>query len=279
MSQSGDSRIVLVNGRFEDFVGLLPEPMAPTDDEASRTCHKGTGVEAAGLPVHPFEAARYLLEPSLRLAVHRSCETCPNVSVRREVAARIALRRWAGRRVRGPRRGSGAILGRLTQIGVPERERLTLEPELGKVPSPTSVGSVERAATLELSEGKVAPGIGRYPQVGSGAYLAHPSLVRWAAELSAPSGGSDTRRDCLGENCRWKPTRKRSLPGALIRRHCAGAGDHRWRQELDARSHGGRKSYGCAGKKAILLDATGEYHTLATGVGARVPWRRDWSEA
>ncbi|MFN8619856.1 MAG: ATP-binding protein [Chloroflexota bacterium] len=173
--------------------------------------------------------------------------------------------------------GLKAVLGIVVRVGVPERERQSLEPEVSSVPAAHPLASVQLVATIDLATGTTEPGIARYPSVGALAFLAQPALVAWAAD------GSQSRRTKNPIAIRIGSVAGTDIPVViaperLFGRHCAVLG-----------ATGGGKSWTVArlveqvvnvGGKAILLDATGEYHTLgdlATHVAVGVPPQNDGS--
>jgi hypothetical protein len=159
--------------------------------------------------------------------------------------------------------GEFAILGRLIGVKLPERERLTVEPELGTQRVAHPVGTVQLLATLSVKDGSVSGGISAYPRLGSKAYSAHPLLLKWIAESSQRS---DLPEDPLLLELGLLPsatdTAVNLTPECLFGRHCALLG-----------ATGGGKSWtiarlieqtGVQNTKVLLLDATGEFYTLGS---------------
>ncbi len=72
--------------------------------------------------------------------------------------------------------GDTAIFSRIISIRLPERERLTVEPELGATREVHPVGTVQLLTTLRLKDGHITGGISQYPRLGSKIYSAHGSL-------------------------------------------------------------------------------------------------------
>jgi hypothetical protein len=161
--------------------------------------------------------------------------------------------------------GSSGIFGRIVGVKLPERERLTVEPELGSVREAHPVGTVQLLSTVSLKDGKVSGGILEYPRLGSRVYAAHPELVKWIAESVQRSEGAKNE---IALDLATLPaaggTTISVTPERLFGRHCAVLG-----------STGGGKSWTLArlieqatrfNAKIILFDATGEFHTLRESV-------------
>ena len=171
-----------------------------------------------------------------------------------------------------------AVFGRVLDVRLPERERLTVEPSLGSQNELHPVGTIQLLATIDLSEMKAVSGIGRYPRLGGRIYSAHPELVRW---LLADSGRTKDNPHVLNLSFACL-TDDHSVtlgvtPEQVFGRHCAVLG-----------TTGGGKSWTVAklleeaaehNSKLILLDATGEFWKLdheciqhvSIGDGPRLP--------
>ena len=160
--------------------------------------------------------------------------------------------------------GESGIFGRLTSVKLPERDRLSVEQELGYSSEAHPVGAVHLLATISLKTGKVSSGIAQYPRLGSKVYSAHPLLV---TDLAEKSGQSDDESEPpsilikLGVVPDADDAPVHVTPERIFGRHCAVLG-----------STGGGKSWTLArlleevaqhNSKVILLDASGEFHTLA----------------
>tara|TARA_A100001391_G_scaffold116121_1_gene78591 strand:- start:1712 stop:3667 length:1956 start_codon:yes stop_codon:yes gene_type:complete len=155
-----------------------------------------------------------------------------------------------------------AVFGRVLEVRLPERERLSVEPSLGKTAELHPVGSIQMLATVDLAKKTVLSGISRHPRLGSRIYSAHPQLVRWLI--------TDAGRDIQNPHAVSLPlaclTDDHSVtlsitPEQLFGRHCAVLG-----------TTGGGKSWTVArlleqsvkfDSKLILLDATGEFWKLS----------------
>lgn len=157
--------------------------------------------------------------------------------------------------------GDTGVLGRLVNVKLPERERLAVEPGLGNRQETHPIGTIQLLTTISISDSRVTGGIARHPRLGSKVYTAHPDLIKWIAESSKRGT----------QSAPLKQLRIASLPSAsdtsvdlrpeiLFGRHCAVLG-----------ATGSGKSWTVArmveqaaaiGGKLILIDATGEFHTL-----------------
>jgi hypothetical protein len=160
--------------------------------------------------------------------------------------------------------GEFAVLGRLVNVKLPERERLTVEPELGTERTAHPLGTLQLLATLSIRDATVSQGISAYPRLGSRVYSAHPALLKWIAETSHPEGGAAPLVIELGILPATTDTMVNLTPERLFGRHCGLLG-----------ATGGGKSWTIArlveqasksNAKVLLLDATGEFHTLDSGV-------------
>jgi hypothetical protein len=160
--------------------------------------------------------------------------------------------------------GGCAIFGRIVNIRLPERERLTVEPSFGGTKAAHPVGTIQLLSTLSLENAVVRGGISRHPRLGSRIYAAHPRLVTWIAECSGKLPFSENTASLdLATVPAADNTALRIPPERLFGRHCAVVG-----------ATGGGKSWTVARlieqtsklprSKLILLDATGEFHTLTS---------------
>jgi DNA helicase HerA-like ATPase len=157
--------------------------------------------------------------------------------------------------------GDLAILGRILEVKLPEKDRLRVEPEPGEEHEVHPIGVVQLLATIELDKGKVTSGISKYPRLGAMTYSAHPELIKWLVETPDKLTGLDKKVTLqIAEIPRAERTFVKMTPEKLFGRHCAILG-----------STGGGKSWSLArllqeisshNSKAILLDATGEFHTF-----------------
>lgn len=214
------------------------------------------------LPLYPFDPQR---------CIGSVLEVTPN-------SAKINLPKAAapeGQALYGHRMGGGevgefvfiereplAVLGRIVSIRLPERERLTVEPELGKNRDAHPLGMVQLLASVNIMTGEVESGLTQHPRLGSRVFSAHPTLVAWIAEShSRLADKSEVLKLDLAFLPEHGETMVSILPEHLFGRHCAVLG-----------TTGGGKSWTVARlieearrfkSKVILLDATGEYYKLA----------------
>ncbi len=154
----------------------------------------------------------------------------------------------------------GAIFGRI--VGVRLSEDSPPQPAGVNPPSQRSVATIQLLSTIALPDGTVEAGLLRYPWLGSRVYATAPSLLRWIAEASAEGGREKSALLMrLGTMPAAGEMVVRTAPERLFGRHCAVIG-----------ATGGGKSWtlarlmeetaGFPGAKVVLLDATGEFHTL-----------------
>lgn len=161
--------------------------------------------------------------------------------------------------------GAIAVFGRVIHVKLPERERLSVEPELGVTREAHPVGTIQLLTSITLSSGRVTGGISEYPRLGSRVYAAHPLLVKWIAEATQGSGGhAEPLVVSIAHLPSTSDTSVNITPERLFGRHCAVLG-----------ATGGGKSWSLARlieevaghrAKVVLLDATGEFHSLRCSV-------------
>lgn len=150
------------------------------------------------------------------------------------------------------------ILGRIVETKIPDAERLTVEPSLGKFAVTNPIGKIQLLAAVEQRSNKLRRGLPDFPRIGDGVYLAEPSqlatLIRNAVanedELTLSIGRIDAADGvdvCLP-------------PEKIFGRHCGVFG-----------ATGGGKSWTVAtlvqqlkkaGGRAIVLDPTGEFANM-----------------
>lgn len=157
-----------------------------------------------------------------------------------------------------------AIFGRILDVRLPDKERLSVEPGLGNSADVNPIGTIQLLASFSLSDGTVLSGVTRYPRLGSRVYSAHPNLIHW---LVQDAKGRKDSTNCVSLRIASLPDADGAIlglsPEQLFGRHCAVLG-----------ATGGGKSWTVARlieecltfrSKVILLDATGEFHTLPNG--------------
>ena len=154
-----------------------------------------------------------------------------------------------------------AIFGKIIEVMLPERERLTVEPKLGKTDITHPIGKIQLLANIPLQTGIVEPGLSIYPRLANRVFSAHPELIKWIAEASQRTEETaDPITLDLAHLPEYKETIISITPERLFGCHCAvlgttGAGKS-WTVAKLIEETGKHNS------KVILFDATGEFHTL-----------------
>ncbi|HRJ26080.1 MAG TPA: ATP-binding protein [Fimbriimonadaceae bacterium] len=212
------------------------------------------------LPIYPFDADR---------SIGTVIEVLGNiVKVNLPQAAAPGSRWHHGHQLEAGRVGefvvveSGhtAVFGRITGVRLPERERLSVEEDLGGKPDVHPIGMVSLVASVDLATGKIEPGVPHHPRLGARCFSAHPLLIKWLAESSRFTGDEEAKLLTLATLPFSTDTLIRVAPESLFGRHCAVLG-----------ATGGGKSWTLArlveevGKhqsKVLLIDPTGEFHTI-----------------
>jgi hypothetical protein len=162
--------------------------------------------------------------------------------------------------------GDVAILGRITLVQVPERDRQTVQPRFGEQPTAHPIGTAQLLCTVPVDGGAPIRGISRHPRLGARVYSLEPDTVSWIVEHAGeqPEGDQPQIRLSLAHLPDAPDTNVQITPERLFGRHCAVLG-----------ATGGGKSWTLArivercaatNAKVLLLDATGEYHHLTDGV-------------
>ncbi len=213
----------------------------------------------SGLPVAPFDPARY---------IGSVCQVNPTtVKVNLPYSASPVSGHHAGYGM--PRGQVGefiviesevhAIIGRITEIVLPERDRLTVEPTVHTESEANPVGFVQLLSSIEISSGKAVRGIAAHPRIAQHVFSAHPLLIKHIVEQNDEACQSV----CLAFLPHSLNTTVSLTPDALFGRHCAVLG-----------TTGGGKSWTVArlteeivrlNGKAILFDATGEFKSMGKG--------------
>lgn len=207
------------------------------------------------LPVSPFDPNRY---------VGTVCHIKPTtVDVNLPRAASPGGTHHAGFAIQAGQVGEflliegeeHAVLGRVVEIRLPERERLTVEPTSEQAGEANPVGVVQLLASIDLIARKPVKGIPSHPRIGQHVFSAHPLLVKYAVEEADEQ--DDAGRVRLAVFPHAQNTVVAMKPEHMFGRHCAVLG-----------ATGGGKSWTVArlveeivdlGGKAILFDATGEF--------------------
>lgn len=154
-----------------------------------------------------------------------------------------------------------AVLGRIFEVRLPERDRLSVEFEADTHQAPHPIGVVQLLTAVDLRTGNSLKGIPVSPRVSQYVYSAHPLMLKQAIEASALA---DAKKVQLAVFPHAQNTSVAMDPAHIFGRHCAVLG-----------ATGGGKSWTTAhlveeiarlGGKAILFDATGEYANQTDGV-------------
>jgi len=162
---------------------------------------------------------------------------------------------------------SHALLARILEVKLPEKERLDIEQVLGHIPDPHPLAKLHLLGALQTGTDKVISGIPNYPALGASVFAASADLVSHFASSFSLKNEDGTKpvtlrlghvRDGVGT-----PVDIRA--DHLFGRHCAILG-----------ATGGGKSTTVARileqclktalyPKVILIDPTGEYAPIAAG--------------
>lgn len=210
------------------------------------------------ISISPFDRARYL---GTVTAV-----TPLDVRLNLPFGTEIASARYAGHTIDRGQVGefvviegqTTAVLGRMVEIRLPDRDRLSVEPEReerGDQANP--IGIARLLGSVDLVSGRSSRGIPSSPRVGEFVYLAHPDFLRHAVDSAADTTSSAVR---IGHLTGSQDSEITMSATTVFGRHCAILG-----------STGGGKSWTTAhlveeiarlGGKALLIDPTGEYGSL-----------------
>lgn len=151
------------------------------------------------------------------------------------------------------------LLGRVIETRIPDSERLSVEPQLGEATDPNPIGRVQLLAAVEQGSHELKRGIPAFPRIGDSVYLAEGKLLATLIQNAVAKRDDATlnigRIDAAdGVNIRLPPEK-------VFGRHAGVFG-----------ATGGGKSWTLAtliqelkkaGGKAILLDPTGEFVSIA----------------
>lgn len=157
-----------------------------------------------------------------------------------------------------------ALFGRVLEARLPEKERLSVEPQIGKVHEIHPIGEVQLLATISVKNLAIRAGISTYPRLGARVFCAPHELV--SSIPGRIGSGSEKPRLVLklGSVKNARDAQIAVTPEKVFGRHCAVLG-----------ATGGGKSYTLArlleevcglNGKAVLLDASGEYFRLSSNV-------------
>jgi hypothetical protein len=208
------------------------------------------------LAAAPFDQSRY---------IGTVCHVRPtSVGVNLPLAATPNSTHFAGFSVPGGQVGEfvviegeeHAVLGRVIEVRLPERDRLSVEPTAEKGTQSHPLGVVQLLTAIDLETGRALRGVPTHPRIGQHVFSAHPLLVKQAVEGPTLAETSKVR---LAVFPHAQNTTVSIPPAHIFGRHCAVLG-----------ATGGGKSWTLAhlveeisrlGGKAILFDATGEYES------------------
>lgn len=212
----------------------------------------------SGLPVAPYDQSRY---------IGTVCRVTPSsVDINLPKAAAASGSHFAGYSIAAGQVGEfvlvegeeHALLCRIVEVRLPERDRLSVEPTVNTKATANPIGQAQLLTAIDLETGQATKGVPLYPRIGQHVFAAHPLIVKQAVEAD------DVPSDSKVQLAIFPHARNTSVsisPSQIFGRHCAVLG-----------ATGGGKSWTIAklveevsrlGGKAILLDATGEFHTQA----------------
>lgn len=150
------------------------------------------------------------------------------------------------------------FLGRITELSLPESERLSLNEKAFQTRDFHPTGKIEILLSFDLYEPFVIKrGLNSYPNIGAKVFVSSGELVQEYMARFGVKEGDIFESATLGHLVSSPSTEVRVNLQSLFARHCAVVG-----------TTGGGKSYSvsklvesliASGNKAILIDATGEY--------------------
>lgn len=155
------------------------------------------------------------------------------------------------------------ILGRLTEVRLPDRDRLELTQDFNGMNKLDAIGFIQLLGSINTGNLKVQAGITSYPRLGDRVYSAPMEFISALPELMAGNVFDLEKPRAtieLGLVAGGMDSKVRVTPEKLFGRHCAILG-----------STGGGKSWTTAkvieecaryNSKVIVIDATGEYRSL-----------------
>lgn len=155
---------------------------------------------------------------------------------------------------------SETVLGRITEVGIPDKQRPGLERQIDQEAVVEPHGRIQLLATVSKTTRKVSRGISCQPRVGDGVYLADGSALSAAIQdalRAGDVGAGDPLMIKLGRLAGLEDAEISIPPEKLFGRHCGIFG-----------ATGGGKSWTLSrlvnevvriGGKCILFDPTGEF--------------------
>lgn len=153
------------------------------------------------------------------------------------------------------------FLGRITEISLPESERLALNEKAFQTSDFHPTGKIEILLSFDLYEPlKIKKGLTSYPNIGAKVFVSSGELVQEYMSRFGVKENENSSAIKLGTLVSSPSTQVKVNLQSIFGRHCAIVG-----------TTGGGKSYTVSklieslistGNKAILIDATGEYDGL-----------------
>ncbi len=157
------------------------------------------------------------------------------------------------------------FLGRITELALPESERLSLNERAFQTSDFHPTGKIEILLSFDLyNPFKVKKGLTAYPNIGAKVFVSSGELVQKYMSRFGVKEGEISNPEKLGCLVSNPSTAVKVNLQSIFGRHCAVVG-----------TTGGGKSYTVSrlieslistGNKAILIDATGEYNGKYDGV-------------
>ncbi len=158
------------------------------------------------------------------------------------------------------------FLGRITELSLPESERLSLNEKAFQTSDFHPTGKIEILLSFDLyNPFDVKKGLTAYPNIGAKVFVSSGELVEEYMSRFGVRNGEDVKEPpVLGSLVSSPDTKVKVNLQSIFGRHCAVVG-----------TTGGGKSYTVSkliesliatGNKAILIDATGEYSNYANQV-------------
>lgn len=154
------------------------------------------------------------------------------------------------------------FLGRITELSLPESERLSLNEKAFQTSDFHPTGKIEILLSFDLyNPFDVKKGLTAYPNIGAKVFVSSGELVQQYMSRFGVRSGEIANTIAIGNLVSSPETKVKINLQSIFGRHCAVVG-----------TTGGGKSYTVSklieslietGNKAILIDATGEYSNYA----------------
>ncbi|OGU40460.1 MAG: hypothetical protein A2315_05805 [Ignavibacteria bacterium RIFOXYB2_FULL_35_12] len=158
-----------------------------------------------------------------------------------------------------------AIFGKITSVQLPDSEKPIVEKSFNLSKQVHPIGMIQLLSCIDTSNDEVVKGISIYPKIGAKVYAAHPTHLKHLVEWSSASKNAIAPISLeMASLSNSKITNIKIPAEDLFGRHCAILG-----------STGSGKSWTIAklieesskfNSRLILVDATGEFHTLKNKV-------------